>query len=394
MTTPKSVLYVHYGDNWIRGSEVVLIDLIKNINREQYQPIVWTNCEPLIERCRSLKIEAEYSNFTLVGGWNTPRWDISGWNDLLKQASALIEKHNIDLVHVNSGGPCQWMCLASRMNHIPLVTQLHCHYTLRDRLSLGLHLSPKLICVSKDVGQEILKDGYPAECLHVVHNGVSIGQQSAPIDVKQQLSIPHQAFVFISVGSLIKRKGFDRLIHAIRMHCYHQYNPHLVVVGDGEERNALTALAIDLGVEDRVHFVGEQHNAESWMRGTVDAFISGAYQEAFGLVLGEAALANLPIIAPNTGGIPELFKHNHSALLYKNNSMASLLNTIQQIIHDAPLREKLAKNANQHAKQNLSVAASVKAIEDIYHHELLQKELNLMPVTHCIKPLSRWLNFH
>ncbi len=104
MTTPKRILYVHYGDNWIRGSEVVLLDLITNIDHDQYQPIVWSNCEPLIEKCQSLGIKAEHSNFSLVGGWNTPRWDISGWNDLIKQGTALIEKHNIDLVHVNSGG--------------------------------------------------------------------------------------------------------------------------------------------------------------------------------------------------------------------------------------------------------------------------------------------------
>ncbi|HDM8197663.1 TPA: glycosyltransferase [Vibrio harveyi] len=394
MTTPKRILYVHYGDNWIRGSEVVLLDLITNIDHDQYQPIVWSNCEPLIEKCQSLGIEAEHSNFSLVGGWNTPRWDISGWNDLIKQGTALIEKHNIDLVHVNSGGPCQWMCLAARMNHIPLVTQLHCHYTLRDRFSLGLHLSPKLICVSKDVGHEILKDGYPEEHLHVVHNGVSLESHDAPINVKDRLGIPQQAFTFISVGSLIKRKGFDRLIQAMRMHNYHQHNPHLVIVGDGEERVALKQLAIDLGVEDRVHFVGEQHNAGDWMKGNVDAFISGAYEEAFGLVLGEAALAKLPIIAPKTGGIPELFEHNHSALLFANHGMASLLNAIQQMIQDAPLRNKLAENAHQHADQHLTVSASVKAIEDIYRDELLQREPTPMPVTHCMKPISRWLNIN
>ncbi|NMT19214.1 glycosyltransferase, partial [Vibrio parahaemolyticus] len=80
--------------------------------------------------------------------------------------------------------------------------------------------------------------------------------------------------------------------------------------------------------QERVHFVGEQHNAGAWMCGNADAFISGAYEEAFGLVLGEAALAQLPIVAPKTGGIPELFEHNHSALLYQNSGMASLLNAI------------------------------------------------------------------
>ncbi|MCV5639871.1 hypothetical protein OFN49_33825, partial [Escherichia coli] len=72
--------------------------------------------------------------------------------------------------------------------------------------------------MSKDVGREILRDGYPEEQLHVVHNGVSLDDSEAPIDIKARLGIPANAFTFLSVGSLIKRKGFDRLIHAMRMH--------------------------------------------------------------------------------------------------------------------------------------------------------------------------------
>ena len=310
----------------------------------------------------------------------------------LMKASNIIEGERVQIVNVNNGGPCQWMCVAARMSHIPLVTQLHCHYTLRDRLSLGLHLSPKLICVSKDVGQELLKDGYPEDRLHVVHNGVSLGNCESPIDVKARLCIPKQAFTFISVGSLIKRKGFDRLIRAIYMHNYHQHNPHLVIVGDGEERNALKRLAVDLNVEDRVHFVGEQQDVGAWISGNVDAFISGTYEEAFGLAIGEAALAKLPIIAPKTGGIPELFEHNYSALFYVNQGMASLLNAMQQILQDALLRNKLAGNAYKHASHNLTVDAYVKTIEGIYHDELQQKERARMPMFHFMKPLSRWLN--
>ncbi|YCO05187.1 glycosyltransferase [Vibrio sp. VNB-15] len=391
MTTPKRILYVHYGDNWIRGSEVVLLDLLSRVDRDQFEPFVWTNCEPLIEKCHELGIKTKHSTFKLVGGWRTPRWDISGWNSLIKEGSELIEKHNIDLVHVNSGAPCQWMCLATRMNHIPLVTQLHCHYLLRDRFSLGLHMSPKLICVSKDIGREIIRDGYPEENLHVVHNGVSLDRSAEPVDVKDYLGIPKKAFTFLSVGSLIKRKGFDRLIRAIHMHNYHQNNPHLVIVGDGEERESLKQLTLELGVEDRVHFVGEQSNAGAWMTGNVDAFISGAYEEAFGLVVGEAALAKLPIVAPRTGGIPELFQHNHSALLYPNQGMAGLLNSIQRMLDDAPLRHQLAQNAYHYATQHLTISASVNAIESIYHGELAQEPVVSMPASNCMKPVLRWL---
>jgi glycosyltransferase involved in cell wall biosynthesis len=394
MNNIKRVLYVHYGDNWLRGSEVVLIDLLKGLDRSKFEPIVWTNCLPLAKKCQQLSIQHTVSEFHMVGGWHVPRWDVSGWNTLIKQGINLIEEHAIDLVHVNSGGPCQWMCWAARMAEIPLVTQLHCHYTLRDRFSLGLHLSPKLICVSEDVSLQLLEDGYPKHQMRVVHNGVSLTQKSQPKDVKRNLGIPANAFTFLSVGSLIKRKGFDRLIHAMRMHNYHHQNPHLVIVGDGEEREHLKQLSKSLGVQDRVHFVGEQDDVAAWLTGNVDAFISGAYEEAFGLALGEAALARLPIIAPLIGGIPELFIHNHSALLYQSAGMAGLLNAIQQIMTDALLREKLSNNAGKHAESNLSISTSVQAIESIYLEELSSCKPRRIPLSRGVKPITRWLNLN
>ncbi|MDW1501808.1 glycosyltransferase, partial [Vibrio sp. YT-19(2023)] len=153
-------------------------------------------------------------------------------------------------------------------------------------------------------------------------------------------------------------------------------------------------LVTDLGMQDRVHFAGEQTNAGAWMSGNADAFIRGAYEEAFGLVVGEAALAKLPIVAPKTGGIPELFEHNHSALLYPNQGMAGLLNAIQLVMQDADLREKLAENAYLHASQNLTTTASVKAIEAIYETELENKTVVPMPMAQCMKPISRWLSIN
>jgi glycosyltransferase involved in cell wall biosynthesis len=394
MNNIKRILYVHYGDNWLRGSEVVLLDLLKGLDRSKFEPIVWTNCSPLAKKCNQLGIQNTVSEFHMVGGWNVPRWDVSGWNTLIKQGINLIEEHAIDLVHVNSGGPCQWMCWAARMAEIPLVTQLHCHYTLRDRFSLGLHLSPKLICVSENVSLQLLEDGYPQQQMRVVHNGVSLTQKSLSKDVKRDLGIPASAFTFLSVGSLIQRKGFDRLIHAMRLHNYHQQNPHLVIVGDGEEREHLERLSKSLGVDERIHFVGEQDNVAEWLTGNVDAFISGAYEEAFGLALGEAALAELPIIAPMVGGIPELFKHNHNALLYQSSGMASLLNAIQQMMTDASLRERLSLNARNHAENNLSVATSVQAIESIYLEELKACVPTRIPLSRGVKPITRWLNLN
>ncbi|WP_239642164.1 glycosyltransferase, partial [Vibrio vulnificus] len=57
-----------------------------------------------------------------------------------------------------------------------------------------------------------------------------------------------------------------------------------MIIGDGPERITLKHLSETLGLSEQVHWLGEKANADIWLKSDADAFVSGAYQEAFGLV--------------------------------------------------------------------------------------------------------------
>ncbi|WP_394251021.1 glycosyltransferase [Vibrio profundi] len=385
----KNILYVHYGDNWIRGSEICLINLMESLDRNRFSPILWTNCIPLLRHVQAQGVETEFSDFPLIAGWLAPRFDFLGWWRLVKQAIAIIRTHKIDAIHVNSGAPCQWMCLAARLCQIPLVTQLHSDYQLRDRFTLGLHMSPHIICVSHAISQGIIDDGYPKAKLDVIHNGVKESHHQS-ICIREYFEIPSHSAVLISVGSLIVRKGYDLIIQALQ-HLEADIEVHLVIVGDGEEHNNLQQLTQSLGLTDRVHFAGERHNVSDWLEGGADAYVSGARDEAFGLTIAEAGLAQLPVVVPNVGGIPEFITHNETGLLYSpDNAIIELGNAISQIVSDSALRQRLAQNLYLHASCHLTVAANTKSIQSVYDKISAEPTSHTVPVTNGFKPLIRW----
>ena len=390
MNNKKNILFVHYGDNWIRGSEACLINLVASLNKAKFRPVVWSNCEPLAEHFKQQSVSTVHTPFQLLFGWNDPRFNLYQWGAQLKQAIDLIKQHKIDLVHINSGAPCQWMCIAAKLCGVPVVTQLHSDYQLRDRFTLGLHLSPNIACVSHDVSKCLLDDGYPQDQLSVIHNGV-VQHRTTNKDVREELDIPQSSFVFITVGSLIVRKGVDLILQSLNR-IQSQKDAHLIVIGDGEDKDNLIALAADLDLTSKVHFVGEREDVADWLCGDVDAFISGARYEAFGLVLAEAGLARLPVIAPRVGGIPEFIHHNRTGLLFDpSNPIDDMCHQMTRLMSDAHLRGDLASQLYHLTHSDLTIEANTQQFENLYRKVIKQNSSSSL--FNGLKPLVRWA-FH
>ena len=388
----RKILFVHYGDDWIRGSEKCLLDLIKYMEHHHYACYVWTNSRELSKQLELMNVPNQLNHFPLLLGWKPPKYNVSGWLGLIKHGCEIIEREKIDLVHINSGASCQWMLAAARMKKVPVVTQLHCPYPARDRLTLGLHLSPHIISVSQYVAEFMTKDGYPNEKISVIHNGIDTVSLSAQqkVDVKEALSIPEQDFVFATVGSLIHRKGVDRIITAMRHVTFEYPNVSLVVIGDGDLMDKLVQQASRLHLSNHIHFVGEQSNVVGWLKGC-DAFISGARSEAFGLAVAEAALAKIPVIAPLEGGIPEFITHGETGILYQNQGTGPLEKAMRVLINHPELCQQYGMNGFDHITQNHDLSVSCRKVELLYRGLLEQPFVaNRSPIS-TLSPLKTYV---
>ena len=125
---PTTILFTHYGDEWIRGSERCLLDLLKHIDRTRFRPVAWCNSRTMADELRHLDIPVIQSEFPLLFGWQQPHYSFSKFYKLVRQGIDLVDKYDVNLVHANSGAPNQWLNLIARARGIPLVAHLHSRY--------------------------------------------------------------------------------------------------------------------------------------------------------------------------------------------------------------------------------------------------------------------------
>ena len=235
---PATILFCHYGDEWIRGSERCLLDLLRHLNRSRFRPVVWCNSKAMANEVRQLDIPVIQSEFPLLLGWQYPRFAIKAFYDLVKQGIRLVDSYGVTLIHANSGAPNQWLNLVARARHIPLLAHLHSRYPLRDRMSLGLHQLPMVVGVSQPVIDQLLDDGIPPERTCVIPNGIDTQRldQQEPVNLRQMLKLSRHDFLIATTGSLIHRKGMDMIIESVSRLNKQGIPAQLAIIGDGPER--------------------------------------------------------------------------------------------------------------------------------------------------------------
>jgi glycosyltransferase involved in cell wall biosynthesis len=365
----KRILFTHYGDNQIRGSERCLLDLVKHLDRSRFIPVVWCNSELLAHEMKALDVVVYRADFPILFGGVAGKYDFRGFLKVVRQGLQIVTDESIDLLHANSGAPNQWLNVIARVRRLPLVSHLHSRNPLRDRLTLGLHNTSRVIGVSQPIVDQLLDDGIDPARVQVVPNGIDTTHQdlAEPLDLRQMLDLRPQDFIAMTTASLIHRKGVDLLIQAIaRLRRRRQLPVHLVIAGDGPEREYLEQLARSLDLEHCVHFLGSRDDVASLLRGGVDIFVSGAREEVFGLALAEANLASLAVIAPEVGGIPGVITDHVSGFLVPPESSVSIAQAIACLYDHPEMKDELGRAGRSRVLLNFNIGIYVEHFEDIY----------------------------
>lgn len=370
---PTPILFTHYGENWIRGSERCLLDLLTHLDQTRFTPIVWCNSPLLADQVKALGITVYRSEFPLLLGWKAPYFDLKGFVSLLNRGTQLVDQHQVKIVHANSGAPNQWLNIIARLKNIPLLAHLHSRYPLRDRITLGLHQLPIAIGVSQPVIDQLRDDGIPKQRSRVIANGIDSQrlEQQPNIDLRQQLKLNNDHFLVATTGSLIHRKGVDLIISAIAKLVQQGLPIHLAIIGDGCERPMLEQQAKQLGIDQQIHFLGEQDNVFGLLKESADLFVSGAREEVFGLVLAEAGLAKLAVVAPAVGGIPSVVNNGKSGLLVEPENVESLSNAIHLLYMTPQLRHQMGQHGHALVMNQFTIQHNVEKLQALYQ-ELLQ----------------------
>ncbi|RLT21803.1 MAG: glycosyltransferase family 1 protein [Candidatus Aquidulcis sp.] len=230
----------------------------------------------------------------------------------------------------------------------------------------------RLIAVSDAIVEKLVAEGRDTTAISRIYNGVDLerfDEATGGEAIRAELDIPADAPLAVVVGRLEPEKGHPTLIEAWPVVHHHFPSAHLLVVGEGSERDRLEGLAAaHLRAEiccASVHFLGRREDVPQILA-AADVVVMPSYREAQGLAIVEALAANRPVIASNVGGIPEMIRSGENGMLVPSQDPSALASAIALLFRDRALADKLASAGHALVHEKFCVDDMLRDIEAIY----------------------------
>ena len=216
--------------------------------------------------------------------------------------------------------------------------------------------STHVISVSKGVANVMVQDGLcPKEKMRVVGYGSAGGvdierynPESIESNVRQELNITKDAFVFAFVGRIVKDKGINELVSAFDNINNKYPNIHLLLVGPVETIQNPVDESTFKTIEhnENIHTVGMQNDVRPYLKAS-DAFILPSYREGFGMVLIEAGAMGLPCITTDITGCNEIIVPGENGAIIEPRNMEALRDEMVKWVSNPDMVKKMASNARK-----------------------------------------------
>jgi glycosyltransferase involved in cell wall biosynthesis len=198
------------------------------------------------------------------------------------------------------------------------------------------------ICISQAVRNGFLdrqEQGVVApESVHIVQNGIddvyeSLDKLECRERIISELNLPQETRLILCVARLEPEKDVQALLRSVSK-LDSSIPFHCVIVGDGSERSRLELFVRDSNLKDKVSFFGFRDDVPSIMR-AADIFVLPAPAEPFGLVVVEAMMAALPVVAIDNGGPSEIVVNEQSGFLVPAEDINAMSAALISLINDA-----------------------------------------------------------
>ena len=269
-------------------------------------------------------------------------------------------KQGADIVVAHHADPFLHYCLIQIKKDIPEIkTIAYAHsnasdmYITRRRwlkklkklvLKRSLHKVDQIVAISADVKKSLISCFHiPSSKISVIYNGINISIFSlANRERNKRLQL-------VYVGRLIEQKGVQITLQALAQ--LKDVNYQFTVVGDGPYRGKLERQAVELGIEERVEFLGSRRDVPQLLQQSGIFIHMPVWEEGFGITIIEAMASGLICICAKSGAIPEIIEDGKSGFLIAKDTaneyetkirevMAMNKDEVQLISHQAVERAK------------------------------------------------------
>lgn len=298
------------------------------------------------------------------------------------QLTQRLREEPVELLHAHTRVSQVVADRLARRLRIPYVTTWHGFYRPNPGRRLWPCTGARTIAISEPVREHLVSVfGVPPERIRVIPHGIDprpFETGADPVEKQQwrdHFGLPGAPARLVgTVARLVKSKGVDQLLRALPTIRAAVPTAHLVVVGDGEDRPHLEAMADQLGICDAVHFTGaltDTHPIFSLLE--VFVFLP-AEQEGFGLALLEAMASGRPIVSVRRGGGSTwLLEESGVGLVVEPGDHVALGAAMVRLLQDGELACRAAGKARQVLRERYTLARMVNEVEDVYQEVVARR---------------------
>jgi glycosyltransferase involved in cell wall biosynthesis len=375
MSKKMKILFVITKSNF-GGAQKYVYDLATNLPKDSYDIAVITGGSgSLIQKLQGQNIRVIPLSCLMR--------DVSAGGDLSAfiQLLDIFKNEKPDVVHLNSAKAGGVGALAARMAHVPNIIFTAHGWAFNEerprmeRFAIKLFswvtvlLSNKTIAVSAAVARDTNHWPLIEGKVSVIRNGISttnhLSREEARTELFKGLAIPTDGLILGTITELHKNKGLEYAIQSMKTLAAEHNNIYFVIVGDGEEREALEKMITENNLTKRVFLVGYIHNAARLLP-AFDMFILPSIKEGLPYVILEAGLEKLPVIASEIGGIPEIIENSITGILIPPRDPKSIADAVALLSSSPALRASIAEKLHQNILENFSFSTMLHDTEILY----------------------------
>lgn len=359
----------------VGGSGVVATELGMHLSDHDYEIHFISQTMPFRLKRLDPNIffhEVDVANYPV---FKHPPYDLS----LASKIAEVIDREQLDIIHAHYAMPhaiCALLAKQMAKKDVRVITTLHgtditvlgIDPSLTNLIRFGIEESNAVTAVSYSLRDQTKKLLNIQKEIQVVHNFIDTDKLEEPSDtdkLKRRLNIQSDEKVMIHISNFRKVKRVQDVIHVFHR-VQQSIKTKLLLVGDGPEYGDAYQLVQNLGLQDKVIFMGRQDNIHD-LFAMSDLNLLVSEKESFGLVLLEAMISGVPSIGSNTGGIPEVIDDGETGYICEVGDVETMSKRAIHLLSEESEWKRQSLLSKARVKELFDAEQIIKRYENIYY---------------------------
>ncbi|MFC4387642.1 N-acetyl-alpha-D-glucosaminyl L-malate synthase BshA [Gracilibacillus marinus] len=364
----------------VGGSGIVATELGKMLARKGHEVHFITSSVPfrLEEFHPNIYFhEVEMNHYPV---FQYPPYDLT----LATKMAEVIDAEKLDILHAHYAMPhaiCALLAKDMAAHQVKVVTTLHgtditvlgIDLSLKKIIQYAIEKSDAVTAVSNSLVQQTKEMVGVNKDIHVVYNFINEKDYYKKINqkIKEKYNVQEDEKILIHISNFRKVKRLQDVVHV-----FHQVQEHvqsrLLLIGDGPECKKTQELVQELGLQEKVLFLGKQKNIPELLS-IADIKLLLSEKESFGLVLLEAMACGVVCIGTNVGGIPEVIVDGETGYIEELGDIQAIAHRVIQLFNNDTVRQTMSQASIDRVKQHFSSDEIRRQYEDVYYSVLGEK---------------------